>query len=132
MKYISLLIALVAFTAFAQDLSKLAPYQYDQQFIQPLAPSHYQARVTSPTAVKMRCVAYNDQTPIAINSVVVYPPSVVADFYIDPEEGPVNLVKCWITSSREADVEQIEKREAEATERNLNQQQSEPVPFYQW
>lgn len=125
-----ILVTLFSFNALAEDVSTLAPYEFDEAYIESVSPSHFKAKITSPTAVKMRCVAYNGEAPIAINSIAVYPPHAMADFYINETEGPVNFVKCWITSSRESDIEAVEKREAAAMRKRHEPNKSEPVPFY--
>ncbi|WP_026971618.1 hypothetical protein [Aliagarivorans marinus] len=127
-----LAVCCIALLAIAQPVSSEAAQTYDQSFIKQRAVNHYAVTITSATAVKVRCVAYNQESPIAINSVAVYPPQVMADFFIDKAEGPVTEVRCWTTSTRENDRKALDNREREAAQRALQLElESNNVPFYE-
>lgn len=113
----------------ASEAESIAPSTYSGAAVVKADDNHYQVRVTSLVAVKMRCVAYNDAAPIAINSIAIYPPEGIADFYIDPKEGPVTHATCWVTSTREGDREKINQLEKEAQKREMKIKESN-IPFY--
>ncbi|MCK6262785.1 hypothetical protein KP803_05790 [Vibrio sp. ZSDE26] len=122
---------LSSFSAFAQEeVTSIKPTTYSGASVVKMDNNHYRVRITSLLAAKMRCVAYNNEEPIAINSVAIYPPEGVADFYISPEEGPVTHATCWVTSTREGDREKIDQLEKEAQKRQMQIEEAD-LPFYQ-
>ncbi|MGF1696058.1 hypothetical protein L4C54_10355 [Vibrio lamellibrachiae] len=127
---VSTAIAFSISTANADEVTNIAPTTYSGAAVVKMDDNHYRVRITSLLAAKMRCVAYNNEEPIAINSVAIYPPEGVADFYISPEEGPVTHSTCWVTSTRDGDREKIEQLENESQQRQMKIEESN-VPFYQ-
>ncbi len=123
----SLLLFSVSMTVSAETV---APATYSGDAVAKVDDNHYRVRITSLIAAKMRCVAYNNENPIAINSVAIYPPEGASDFYIDPKEGPVTHAKCWVTSTREEDRKKLNQLEKEAQKRDMKVKESD-VPFYQ-
>ncbi len=86
------------------DLRKLPPIEIKGDNIQPLSKTHWRVKVESEEAVKARCVAYSGDEAVAIDSIAIYPPFEVSEMYIREDDGEIDLVKCWITSTREQDL----------------------------
>ncbi|CAH0991105.1 hypothetical protein SIN8267_01206 [Sinobacterium norvegicum] len=123
-KIFSVVLALSAFftaiTAAAENLQQ--PLSYSGESIQRMDDFHYVAKITLPEPAKARCVAYGkDNAPVAIDSIAVYDEFGIANFVIDPEEGPVQRVDCWVTSTRAGDRETLQQREQALSKKKMMQ-----------
>ena len=73
--------------------------------IQPLSDTHWRVKVSYAEAVKVRCVAFDEsEQAVAIDSIAVIPPFSVSDMYTRKDDGKIEEVKCWITSTRSEDL----------------------------
>ena len=73
--------------------------------IQPLSDTHWRIKVSYAEAVKVRCVAFDEkEQAVAIDSIAVIPPFSVSDMYTREDDGKIEEVKCWVTSTRTEDL----------------------------
>ena len=100
------------FTALASSTEK--PISFTGEDIHQLEVGHFQAKVTVEEASKVRCVAYNGDMPVGIDSIAIYEETELANFLIRKEEGPVDRVDCWVTSTRAEDMREVEVIETNA------------------
>lgn len=98
-----------SFTVLALSTDK--PITFTGKDIHQLEEGHFQAKVTVDEASKVRCVAYNGDAPVGIDSIAIYEETELANFMIHKEEGPVDRVDCWVTSTRAEDMREVEKIE---------------------
>jgi len=83
---------------------KPAPLVYSGESIQAISDTHYRIKVTYDEAAKMRCVGFDDEKSVAIDSIVVFPPFSVANMLISESDDPITRVQCWVTSTRTEDL----------------------------
>ncbi len=72
--------------------------------IQALTDTHYRVKVEYSEAVKVRCVGFYQQQPVAIDSIAVIPPYEVSNMFLREDDGGIDEVKCWVTSTRAEDL----------------------------
>ncbi|ABV87065.1 hypothetical protein [Shewanella pealeana] len=102
--------AVSAFSALAAqeeskaDQTKTLPLLFKGESIQAISENHFRVKVSYSEAVKARCIGFAGKEPVAIDSVVVIPPYGVANMIIKDDDQPVDSAQCWITSTREQDL----------------------------
>ncbi|GIU29448.1 hypothetical protein L2719_15595 [Shewanella schlegeliana] len=112
--YLTSVIATIAvFSSFsasaAQESNKVnqaqaQPLAFSGAAIQAISENHFRVKVSYSEAIKARCVGFAGKEPVAIDSVVVIPPYGVANMIINEDDQPIDSAQCWITSTREQDL----------------------------